>query len=131
MTKTASDTVLYNGQCPICSAEIAHYRQYCEDRDIPLAFEDLTGSDLRDWGLSQEDAARRLHVRTGDEVLSGLPAFQRMWAAMPRYRWLARLTGLPLVRQATHTLYEKALAPALYRRHVRRCAAAEKVAKEM
>ena len=52
--------------------------------------------------------------------MSGLDAFRALWFAMPRYRWLARITGLPLVRPVLAFVYDRLAAPLLYRAHLRR-----------
>ena len=39
---------------------------------------------------------------------------------MPRYRPLAWITGIPGLYHLSSWLYDHALAPALYRRHLRR-----------
>jgi len=115
MTESAGDglCVLYNGDCPICSREIAAYRGEAERRGLPVRFEDLNRADLGAWGLDREAARARLHVRRGGEVLAGLPAFVALWERMPRLRWLARLVGLPGVRGVAGAVYDRALAPGL------------------
>ena len=42
------------------------------------------------------------------------------WSALPGWRWLARVTGLPLIRPLTDRLYRGIAAPLLYRAHLRR-----------
>lgn len=121
---TQDTEVLYNAQCPVCSFEIDHYRAYADKRALPLKFDDLNGCNLARWGLSQDQAARRLHVRQGDKVLSGIPAFRVLWAEMPRYRWLGQLTGIPGVHWLSCAIYDYALAPLIYRWHLRRQAKA-------
>lgn len=114
-------TVLYNADCPICRAEIDHYAAYTAARALAVRFEPIDRADLAGWGLTADAAAKRLHVRAHDgEILSGLPAFRALWAAMPRYRAVAWLTGLPGLRQAAGLTYDRVLAPWLYRRHLRR-----------
>lgn len=113
-TQDPETTVLYNGACPICSREIDAYRREAQGAGLPLRFDDLNAADLARWGLTPEAARRRLHVRYGAQVLAGLPAFLALWAALPRWRWLARLVGLPGVRQVAGVVYDHALAPALY-----------------
>ena len=112
--------VLYNARCPVCRAEIDHYRGYAEARALPVRFFDLNTRDLADWGIGADAAARRLHVREGGRVLSGVDAFLALWRALPRYRWLARIVALPGLRHAAHLVYERVLAPRLYARHVAR-----------
>lgn len=128
MTEGAADglCVLYNGDCPICSREIAAYRGTAARDGLALDFEDLNRTDLAAWGVSAEAARRRLHVRRGDEVLAGLPAFVALWRSMPRLRWLAALVSARPVRPLATLLYEHLLAPALHaldRRRRRRAAA--------
>ncbi|MCR9220297.1 MAG: DUF393 domain-containing protein [Alphaproteobacteria bacterium] len=118
-------TTLYHGACPICGTEVAHYRQYAAERALPLGWQDVSdGADaplLAAHGVDREAAKRRLHVVTADgRLLAGVDAFQALWAEMPRYRWLARLVGLPIVRPLAELVYERLLAPALYRFNRRR-----------
>lgn len=114
MTQDTETAILFNGDCPICSREIAAYRREAEAAGLPLRFDDLNATDLARWGVSAEDARRRLHVVQAGRVLAGVPAFLALWAALPRWRWLARLVGLPGLRQAAGLVYDNALAPALY-----------------
>lgn len=112
--------VLYNARCPVCRAEIEHYQGYADAKDLPIAFHDLNSDDLQVWGVDADAAARRLHVRKGDRVLSGVAAFIALWRAMPRYAWLARIVALPGLRQIADVIYERILAPRLYARHLAR-----------
>lgn len=112
--------VLYNASCPVCRAEIDHYASVSLRHDLPLRFDDLNGPDLALWGITPDQAARRLHVLREGRVLSGLEAFRAIWSVLPRYRWLARVTGWPVVRPLASALYDHVLAPVLYRAHLRR-----------
>lgn len=117
----ATDTqVLFNADCPVCNFEIRHYAKYTEAQDLPVRFEDLNTCELSRWGVTADQAARRLYVRKGDKLLSGIEAFLVLWQEMPRYRWLARLIGLPVIRQGAVLIYDNILAPILYRAHLRR-----------
>jgi predicted DCC family thiol-disulfide oxidoreductase YuxK len=114
-------TVLYNADCPICRAEIEHYAAYAAPRGLAIGFEPLDRADLASWNLTTAAAAKRLHVRLPDgAILSGVPAFRALWMEMPRYRLLARAVGLPGLRQLAALVYNRVLAPALYRAHLRR-----------
>ncbi len=112
--------VLFNGQCPVCSTEIGHCARYVGKNDLPIRFDDLNSGALDEWGIDADQAARRLYVSHRGEVLSGMPAFRVLWAAMPRYRWLARMTGWPVIRPLTVLIYDRALAPLIYKWHKRR-----------
>jgi predicted DCC family thiol-disulfide oxidoreductase YuxK len=111
--------ILYNGACPICAREIAHYRRLATGCGAAIAFDDLTTADLSPWGLTADAARRRLHARDGTVRLAGLAAFRALWARLPGWRWLARLTGLPGVQALADWAYERIAAPWLYRRSCR------------
>lgn len=117
--------VLYNAECPVCSFEIGHYKTYAEKNALPLRFDDLNSDDLDRWGLTPDQAARRLYVRKGEQLLSGIPAFIVLWNDMPRYRWLARLVGLPGIHWLANLLYDHVLAAAIYKWHLNRTARME------
>lgn len=114
--------ILYNGRCPICSAEVAHYRAQAERADAPLRFTDLHQTDTADWGLTPDQAMRRFHVRTEGQIISGFPAFLLLWRNLPRLRWLARLLDRPGLRHLAEFGYNRIAAPALYWMHRRRMA---------
>ncbi len=118
--KETETRVLYNADCPVCSFEINHYAAYARRQALPLGFEDLNVDDLADWGLTRDQAARRLYVLKDGALHSGIPAFLILWQDMPRYRWLARLVGLPGIRHLAGFVYDRILAPLIYRWHLRR-----------
>lgn len=112
--------VLYNAECPICRREIEHYAGYAGRTGLAIRFDDLNGAACADWGLDPDEATRRLHVLEDGRLLSGIPAFLALWRQMPRYRWLARVVGLPGIRQVATLVYDRALAPAIHAMHRRR-----------
>ncbi len=116
--------ILYNGRCPICSAEIAQYRKQAEASGAALNFTDLHDADLTEWQLSADQATRRLHARHDGQIISGFPAFLLLWRELPRMRWLARLLSLPVLRQIAELGYNHIAAPLLYVLHRRRQAKA-------
>ncbi|MFN4160132.1 MAG: thiol-disulfide oxidoreductase DCC family protein [Gemmobacter sp.] len=113
--------ILYNDTCPLCSWEVGHYRRAAGEAGGGaggVAFDSLDRA--ADWGMTEDQAARALHVRRDGQVLQGLEAFRAVWAALPGWRWLARLTGLPVVRPVIGFVYDRVAAPVLYRAHLRR-----------
>ena len=102
LTKTTR--VLYNAQCPVCNFEIKHYARYSSDKALPLGFDDLNSDALTNWGLTADQAARRLYVLHNGAVTSGIEGFLVLWAQMPRYRWLGRLWGMTRLAQASNRL---------------------------
>ncbi len=86
--------VLYDGTCPLCTAEIGMYRS--QDTKGALTMIDIShGAGLPD-GLTQAAVMARFHVVTTDgRVLSGAAAFVEVWRALPGWLWLVRLSDLP------------------------------------
>jgi len=119
----ADTRVLYNASCPVCRYEIDHYAAYADKTGLPLRFDDLNNGDLlARYGVTADQAARRLHVLHDGQVTAGIPGFLVLWREMPRYRWLARVVGLPGIRQVASGGYDYVLAPLIYRWHLRRIA---------
>ena len=116
-------TVLYNAACPVCDAEISHYRRAANENAAPLAFSDIninTGT-LAERGISDRDLKRRMHVATqSGEVASGVDAFLAIWRRLPNYRWLAALVALPGIRQMFSAAYEWIAVPVLAAWNARR-----------
>lgn len=113
--------VLYNDACPVCRREVNHYAKLSAQAALPILYDDLGDAErLARWGLSPEQAAKRLHVRKDGQIYAGIPAFIVLWREIPRYRWLARLVSLPGVHGAACLIYDHVLAPLLYRWHVKR-----------
>jgi predicted DCC family thiol-disulfide oxidoreductase YuxK len=92
-------TAYFDGGCPMCSKEIAHYRRI--DRRSAIDWVDITndGGALAAVGIDYPTAMRRIHARDADgNLLTGVPAFVAIWQRLPGYRHLATLVqGLRLV----------------------------------
>lgn len=108
--------IYYNGECPVCRAEMRRYSKVCADASISLQFVDATRQDgiLAAYGLGREHLWRRLYLRdTRGRLLSGLPAMIELWSRMPGYRWLSALLRWPLLRRPSEAVYDLVIAPAL------------------
>ena len=94
-TETSKSTVFFDGSCPLCRAEIAHYRG--ADRGGALCFVDVSATDTSlSVGLTRQQAMERFHVRGGNgQLLSGAAAFVEVWSRLPGWRWAARAAALP------------------------------------
>lgn len=104
-------TVFFDGGCPLCSREIAHYRRI--ERGNRIHWIDVTRDveEVTRHGIEPRAAMASFHVKGPDGTLyTGAAAFMELWRELPRYRWLAR---------CCETLY---LVPAMewaYRRFAR------------
>jgi predicted DCC family thiol-disulfide oxidoreductase YuxK len=88
-------TLYFDGLCPLCSREIAHYRKKVTDQ--PVTFVDITDPhfDAAAEGLDAQRIHQVMHVKVGDELRTGVDAFLAIWEIIPGHRWLARLSRLP------------------------------------
>ncbi len=105
---------LYNADCPVCNFEIKHYIHYTQKQGLPFVFEDLNGSDVSEWGLTPDQAMRRMYVLHNGTLTSGIPAFLILWRNMPRYRLVARFIALPVIKQLAILIYDYVAAPLIY-----------------
>lgn len=123
MKDEAHLTIFYNGACPICRREIAHYRRLAEDTGASLAWRDVA-SDARALaahGIGRDAAVRRLHaVDSHGRLLVGIDAFSAVWERLPRWAWLARSLRWRPARWLVAQLYERVAAPLLAAWHRRR-----------
>jgi predicted DCC family thiol-disulfide oxidoreductase YuxK len=110
-------TVLYDGACPLCRREIGVYRGLRPNQ--PICFSDVSDQAQQlPPGTTREQLMARFHVRgRNGELLSGAQAFLALWAALPGWRWLARVGRMPGMAWAMEQSYRLFLRwrPALQR----------------
>lgn len=93
MTESPNCTVYFDGACPVCRREIAHYRR-------------LSGADAMTWvdasscdeaalpGLDRSVVLERFYVQEADgRLVSGAVAFVAIWRRLPAFAWLAAFTS--------------------------------------
>lgn len=99
-------TVYFDGDCPVCSREIAAYRR-------------MRGADGIEWvdaarcepsalgpGVDREAVLTRFHVRAADgSLVSGAAAFVEIWRRLPALGLLARVAARPGVLACLERLY--------------------------
>lgn len=99
-------TVYFDGSCPLCRAEISHYRRL--DRDAAVEFADVSAPDRTPGpDLPRHAAMARFHVRLPDgRLLSGAAAFAALWRTMPGpWRVLGHVAGWRPVTIVLEGLY--------------------------
>ncbi len=94
--KQLKPVVFYDGGCPLCRREIAHYRRLQSAGNLEWIDISTDVESLVRHRLTQSDAMARLHVldATGNWQ-TGAWGFAELWSHLSGYRWLARLTRLP------------------------------------
>jgi len=91
-------TIYFDGECPVCSREIAAYRKLrgAEEFAWVNAAQASQGHDesVLGEGLSREAALARMHVRDANgQLIGGAAAFAAIWSALPQFRWLGRIAS--------------------------------------
>ena len=115
-----STTVLFNGDCEICSKEICIYQSYGSSEGLPIDFKDINITDLNSFGLTRDETARQLHVLKNSELFVGVKAFVILWNEMPKYRFLAKIFSLPGVSKFAQFFYYHVISLYLYQRDIKR-----------
>ena len=110
MTESPSKAleVIYNSVCPVCEAGICSFQKKVDPAhghfiwlDINEAPERLAG-----YGVTVDDVRLKLHaIDRAGELRVGMEAVTVICAETPRYRWLAHLSRLPILRQLSALLY--------------------------
>lgn len=92
MKNQVNPVVLYDGSCPLCSREIAHYQRRAGAEEIVWIDASTNPEELNSLGISQQQAMQVFHVRDSHlEWQRGASAFLVIWSHLPAYRWLAKL----------------------------------------
>lgn len=108
--------VYFNGDCPVCRAEMTHYARICARDQPTIQFVDSMRrpDEFLQCGLRREHLERRVYLRDADgRILSGMPALVYMWSRMPKYRSLSRVVSLPVLATLSSLLYDHVIAPSL------------------
>ena len=96
---TGEILLLYDGDCPLCSREIAILRRLDRGRGR-VRFEDIAilGPESRIYGRDRETLLARIHgVLPTGEVIEGMEVFRRAYAAVG-LGWLLAPSRWPLLR---------------------------------
>ena len=117
-TAMSRPIVFYDGGCPLCRREIAHYQRIDRERRIQWTDIQQQPDTLQAHGLSWQQAMQRMHVRDSDgQMVSGAAAFAALWSHIPRYHLLAVFVSLPGI----HWLAEQVYSVFARRRYRSRC----------
>ena len=93
-------TVFYDGKCGLCSKEINHYIKIAP-KGI-FHWQDITESAdaLKKEGISLSEGLRLLHAQDhSGQIHIGVDAFILIWKQLKRWRVLAAVVELPVIRQ--------------------------------
>ena len=92
--------VFYDGACPLCSKEIAHYKNCTGASALNWLDISQSESELKHYDLNYDQAMRRFHVLSPEGHFHvGAYGFVYLWSFLKPYRILSLLlTRLKLVK---------------------------------
>jgi len=106
MTASAEFKILFDGDCPLCSREVAFLARRDGARGR-LALEDISASDFDParYGKTQSELMARIHgVLPDGQVIEGMEVFRRAYAAVG-LGWLLAPTKWPGLRALADWAY--------------------------
>lgn len=116
--RTAGTVVLYDGGCPLCRREIAHYRRCRTIGSVDWIDLATLPRETRILGIDRSAAMARFHVRDAQgHWHTGAFAFIALWSRLRGYRILARIVcacHLPPLLERVYVAFAR-------RRHALRC----------
>ena len=107
-------TIFYDGNCPMCAAEMEHLKKYDKNNVIKLvdihqeSFETLYPT------VSFAAAMKILHGHYSGKILLGLEVTHRAWTMVGKGFWVAPLNW-PVIKKLSHWVY---LGLAKYRHQI-------------
>lgn len=93
-----------DGSCPLCRRS----QQWCElrDREDRVVFRDFRNTDDGDLPVERAAHEETMWVQTGEGALHrGFAGWRLIMGEIPRWRWLARIAGVPPLRWIGPPLY--------------------------
>jgi predicted DCC family thiol-disulfide oxidoreductase YuxK len=106
------DTLYYDGECPLCTAEVCRLKKHAGDN---LTIKNVHDLDSTTESPSKDVLLKRLHLKTSDgEWLVGVDANVRAWHHTPYARFW-RVLNWPFIRLFSRWGYEIWLAYRQYR----------------
>ena len=97
--------VYFNNSCNICRTEINLYKkQNIED----IEWIDITDNKSAELETQKNDKTllRRLHVKNGNDIISGAEAFLLVWKKIPKYKFLYKFFKTPIIFNLFSFFYE-------------------------
>jgi predicted DCC family thiol-disulfide oxidoreductase YuxK len=115
--------ILYDSLCPVCDVEMNAYCRAAQRVGFRWRFADVAARMelMTRYRLDLATARKRVYMlNDAGEMLSGIDALASIWMALPRWRVVARIVRLPLIRPLAAGFYDRVLAPLIWRWNARR-----------
>ena len=99
-------SVFYDGKCGLCRREIQHYKRIAPEGVFDWVDITVDASSLEKLGVAYADGLKLLHAQDAQGKLHvGVDAFILIWQQMPRWRLLAHIIALPIIRTVANKAY--------------------------
>lgn len=99
-------TVFYDGKCGLCRREIAHYKRIAPVGVFDWVDITIDESAIQQIGISYTEGLKLLHATDAKGKLHvGVDAFLLIWQQIPRWRVLAIIVSLPILRPVANSAY--------------------------
>lgn len=106
VTRAPTCTVYFDGACPVCRAEIAHYQRQRGAEAIAWVDAASCNDAALGPGVDRALVLSRFHVREADGSLAtGAAGFVAIWRRLPAFAWLATLASFRPVLAALDAGY--------------------------
>src|SRR5690606_2244719 len=87
--------VYYDGSCPMCPARMGSIDTSSKREQFDL--QDITAATLPE-GFTRSAVEKEIHVMAEGKTYKNAAAILKIMEAFPRWRWLARIGNLPVIR---------------------------------
>jgi predicted DCC family thiol-disulfide oxidoreductase YuxK len=99
--------VFYDAKCGLCSKEINHYKKIAPTGIFEWIDVNKSSTLLIKEGLTLEDTLKLLHAKDNSGKFHiGVNAFILIWQHLKRWRILATIVSLPIIRQTANIVYK-------------------------
>ncbi|WP_286235393.1 thiol-disulfide oxidoreductase DCC family protein [Thalassotalea sediminis] len=97
-------TIFYDGQCPLCCAEMDSLKRHDKNNAIKLVNLHQAGFATNYPRINKKEAMQILHGEYQGETLKALAVTHRAWTLVGKGLYVAPLT-FPIVKQLAHVGY--------------------------
>ena len=105
-SKQVKIKVYFDGLCKVCSIEIEHYQKQVGAENLDFINICSNHFDAVKEDVNPIDVHKIMHVRRADGSLAiKVDAFIEIWNALPKYKRLARLAEIRILRRALDAGY--------------------------
>ena len=98
--------VFYDDRCPLCRREIEYYKKLSASTEIKWSGISQNISTLEKYGIPYTESLKVLHaINEDNQMVYGVDTFILIWQQLPKWKWLAKFVGLPLIYQLSKGVY--------------------------